>query len=400
MNRKAKALMRSCVADSHLHYMNSISAYICLQNLDTAYNRTGTGSKIHSFNKLISLKMREKDDLRKHIGNTTNAIRDYEIASTDLELDEKKMHLLNSLPESFSNIITDLESDTQATTFEYIISRLLDAEVKMKNQWGNGKAIMENNSHSALFNASKYRRKCYNCNGFGHIAKDCRYSKTDKNQNRFQSYAGSSSGLRDNNFEPNYQSNFTGRGFSSGRGRGRGSTGGRGRGRNSMNSGSAYSSERKEDNNDNGPPHSFSAFVTSTDLKGGEKDWILDSGCTDHMSQNEKRLMDNRETTPWPVNSSKKGKQMTVSGKSSMHIPVANEENQKIMMSDVLHVPDVGKNLMSIRKFDRAGYKVVFYENCGKVYAGDKLILEAPVGEDELYHFQAKSRSFLNEIKI
>jgi hypothetical protein len=41
---------------------------------------------------------------------------------------------------------------------------------------------------------------------------------------------------------------------------------------------------------------------------------------------------------------------------------------------------------MSVRIFDKAGYKVIFYNNCGKVYDGDQLILEAPVGSDELYH--------------
>jgi hypothetical protein len=225
------------------------------------------------------MKMNDRQDLQTHAGDFANAIMEYESVSQPMDFEDKKMHLLNSLPPSYAVIITDLESDVNVNNWEYVMSRLLDTEASMKM---TGKTKSETNAQMGASNASRDKRhiECYNRGKKGHYQKD---SWQKKKENDFG----------ENSRRNGYQGNFRERGRGRGRGKGRDNGGGKG---------SAYNANTEDQH---GPPHVLSAFTVNANKRIEEKsDWILDSGCTDHMVNDNVKLTNYKKTENWPVNSS------------------------------------------------------------------------------------------------
>ena len=81
-----------------------------------------------------------------------------------------------------------------------------------------------------------------------------------------------------------------------------------------------------------------------------------------------------------------------------------NDSNVKITLSNVLLVPSMGFNILSVKKLCSNGYKVIFYENMCKVEnkCGDTLFMAHK--KDGLYQIVIKMTNnagcILNQIKI
>jgi hypothetical protein len=95
-------------------------------------------------------------------------------------------------------------------------------------------------------------------------------------------------------------------------------------------------------------------MIVKLDEDGHEiDDWILNSGCNEHMVQDHRTLMDYRKTSSWSVNSSRKGVKITVEGIGKINLPVESVHIEFLPLNNVLHVPDIGKNLLSVRQLEK-----------------------------------------------
>lgn len=98
------------------------------------------------------------------------------------------------------------------------------------------------------------------------------------------------------------------------------------------------------------------ALICST----SEKRWCLDSGCTTHMVKNTdnfKWIDENVSETLNLANSSS----TKISAKGAVELVTRMNNNDKtINLSEVLHVPDLRTNLLSVGKIVDKGYRVTF----------------------------------------
>lgn len=98
--------------------------------------------------------------------------------------------------------------------------------------------------------------------------------------------------------------------------------------------------------------YAFSAFVAQHKKSA----WVIDSGASSHMTPYEEFTLNKQNSSVRNI-STANSSDMPVKSVGDMKIKVQNKE---LSMSEVLHVPQLSANLMSVYKIARAGHKVTF----------------------------------------
>lgn len=91
--------------------------------------------------------------------------------------------------------------------------------------------------------------------------------------------------------------------------------------------------------------------------KGGTEDWILDSGATNHMTNNRTWLRDYKACDRRVEVMCANGERVYGIGRG-----LVVSEKPSVTVSDALYVPELSSNLLSVSKITERGYAVVFRE--------------------------------------
>lgn len=113
------------------------------------------------------------------------------------------------------------------------------------------------------------------------------------------------------------------------------------------------------------------AVEDSTDC--GEKDWVLDSGCSFHVCGDKEEFWSYEAVdggTVWMAN----GSRSCVVGKGIVRFRLPNGKH--VRLTDVRHVPTVRKNLISLGVLDEKGYSFSARDGVLHVREGERDILE------------------------
>ena len=188
----------------------------------------------------------------------------------------------------------------------------------------------------------KFKGKCYNCGNMGHRSKDCRKPKNFKKQ-KAQAHVAEVDDITLDVSDMN-----------------------------------------------------LSAVISECNLVGNPKEWWVDTGATRHVCANRwmfstYSLVDNAE--PLYMGNSATAK---VEGRGSIKLKMTS--GKELTLKDVLHVPDIRKNLVSGSLLSKNGFKLVFVSDkfvltkndmfVGKGYLSDGLfklnvLTVAPKSGDE-----------------
>jgi histone deacetylase 1/2 len=122
-----------------------------------------------------------------------------------------------------------------------------------------------------------------------------------------------------------------------------------------------------------------------------EASWYPDSGASHHLTYNPQNLMMRN-----PYNGNERvmmgnGQGLLISSLGQSSFYSHNSPNVKLTLKDLLHVPTISKNLLSVSKFAQDN-NVIFefhpYKCFVKSQASRQILLEGHVGVDGLYKFQ------------
>lgn len=114
-----------------------------------------------------------------------------------------------------------------------------------------------------------------------------------------------------------------------------------------------------------------SEALPSTDIHL-EDEWIMDTGCSYHMTHKREWFDDLDEEAGGSV---RMGNRTYAQVKGVGTIKVKNEEGLTVVLSNVRYIPDMDRNLLSLGTFEKAGYGFESRNGVLSIKAGDKSIL-------------------------
>lgn len=291
--------------------------------------------------KLHGLTLKDGESVQDHIKQMIETFDALSIIGDPIDEDDRVVYLLASLPESFNMIVTALEASVDVPKMETVTERLLHEERKMKQRDADA-----NGDAKAMTSKQKFKGKgpkCHHCGKFGHIKRNCRNLLRSEQNDEKQSQKGSKQ--KSNKAEV----------------------------------------KRKNDNECVGLVVSQALSV-----KSGEKmnSWIVDSGATCHMCNNRKMFIEFESSQPIQEVTLGDGYSVEATGSGSvmLNMILADDKIQKCKLSNVLYVPRLSYNLLSVSMATQSGKTVKFSANeCSLMDANGKPIAIAKK-VDSLYY--------------
>ena len=324
---------------------------VCWERLKQHFDRRTLSSKLFLKKKFFRAKMEAGESLNVHLRKMKELTDQLAAIDSKITDEDQVVTLLGSLPERFNTIVTALEAraDAESLTLEAVHQALINQELKhneangAKRDGDKGTALAAGkfppkmgkrpHAHERPQAHGKFRGKCFGCQKFaGHVKKDCPVLK-----------AGHSS------------------------------------------SGDNVGAVAPEE--DAQAADHYMLGVPTDSAKFGN--WILDSGASRHMTNNREHMVDFIELRERQTVRVGDGKVLEATGIG--RVRGKTSRGCEVTLNDVLFVPDLAFNLMSVSSLVSKGCKVTFNGNCARVVVNGRCIGEAVRESDKLYHFDLET---------
>ena len=369
-DKSAQYFIIGAVSDKQLEYISDLdSAYKMMKKFDSLYQKTSSSLQMVRRTRLDNLKLRSYENVTSFFDDFEKAVNELKNAGAKMDEEEKLRYLLKALPSEFSYIadLIDVISDDQRNC-EYVKSKVL---VKCMEK-ENNKSESRQSSNAFAVNM---QGKCFKCGESGHKFKDCRKGQNHQSRGRGaprgRSTFPGSGGTGYNNYAAHqqrggYYSRSLQRGGYHNRGQQRG-----GFSRGNYNNTAAPASQQGQ----RGIGDIFLAYNECEKVKVECNnnsvrdnfemiDWILDSGCTDHIINTDK-YFDEFSNLDIPKNvrlGDGKIIKATKVGTINSAFQAYNNYNN-VTIKEVYYVKEMRQNLLSYGRIT---------ENCRIFSEGDK----------------------------
>ena len=332
--KKAMSVIGLSLVDSQLAHIKSCKgpaeAWKALCNI---HETKSLSNILFVRRKFFTIKMQEGDDLMAHINHVKELADQLTSFEVPVREEDIVMTLLESLPPSFENLIIALETlRLEDLTMAFVTARMMHEVTKRKEKENHGEdaALFSRQNKGGSSSSRGETRLCYNCGKPGHLARNCSKPKKWERDNANQA--------------------------------------------------------KEKENANHAKEEDDYAFATQDGphFKSMCK-WILDSGATKHMTPHRMAFHTYEVISPRNVHL---GDDSVVNaiGIGSILVEVLVRGREKMMtIKDVLHVPKLQANLLSVSKLVSSGLKVQFnVHGCTLRAPNDNVLAVAP-REDNLY---------------
>lgn len=332
---KAMNYIYSAISNRQLEFVcEKTTAYDIIKKFDSLYLKESTALQIMCRNKLERLRLKNYSDTATFFSDFEKCVNELKNAGASVSEKEKLNYMLNSLPESYSyigDLIDTLKEEDQ--TAEYVKSKIQLAEMKNQKDENFGRK-----SNAFIVNKHRKDRACYGCGETTHILRDCKNGgqvvRTSSRGTWYSTQGRQGVGRR---------GNYRGRG-------------GNHRGQAAATAHQASQQQKYEEKERN------SAWITEvahhavnntqiSNVGYNEIEWILDSGCTDHIINDEK-YFENSKILEEPVNvylGDNRVVKATKIGNVVSYFDAFGKKNL-VDMRNVFYVKDMKSNLISYSK--------------------------------------------------
>ena len=155
------------------------------KKLADQFQKKTCANKLALRRRLYSLKLKEGDSVNNHIKLMTKTFEKLSVIGDSLNEEDRVVHLLTSLPESYDMLETALEASQEVPKWALVTERLLYEENKMKEKQTGG---AESKVMTSKHHINKKGPKCFHCSKFGHLKRNCRLLEEDSKESIKRDY--------------------------------------------------------------------------------------------------------------------------------------------------------------------------------------------------------------------
>ena len=317
---------------------------IVWQKLADQFQKKTWANKLELRRKLYSLRLRDGDSVQDHIKTMTEVFDSLSVVGDPVSEEDRVVYLLASLPDSFSMLVTALETNAEVPKMELVTERLLHEERKVK---GRGDDASSEKAMTAK-QAFKKGPKCHHCGKYGHIRRNCRKFAQEKK-------SGSNEGDRTRSVK--HQANTAG-----------------------TRQGDSSSSD--SENVGLVARHALSAST------GRHDSWIVDSGATCHMCNDRKLFVELRNLDKPLEVTLGDGYDLHAIGRGVvvLETKLPSGRTKKCKLHDVLYVPKLSYNLLSVSRTSDAGKTARFGETSCQILDANRKLVAVATRVGDIYY--------------
>lgn len=349
-NAKAMSAIANMVNDSQVKYIsNAATAKAVWEALQLKHQHVSLGSRIRIMKNLFRTVLKDGDSMRKHLDKLRDWFEELNTIGAPLEESVKMGIMFASANRKFDNVITAMEAWTaDRLTVQEIENKLIEEDEKMNGDSSDqdeGKALK-----SVIVRPKKFSRgssggqptdgeflwKCHFCRKPGHKRTDCPDLRRMLNNSNSVKRGNKESALKASKW-----------------------------------------------------------YKTSFENKSGSlSDWCVDSGATVHMCANEELFTSINRSFSSEV-SIANGEMIKVCGIGAVTLNVRDgKQTIKVTLEDVLWLPDLDGNLVSVKKLVERGHTVEFSGNSCFLKSEDSDVWEIARWQGKFYNLLEAKRCY------
>ena len=344
--RKDKALAMIVLAvEPRLLYIlgDPVDPTVVWDKLASTFQKKTWANKLRLRKRLYSMQLKTSNGLQEHLKKFAELFSEMAVVGDVVDDEDQVICLLASLPDEYSTLVTALEASEKVPTWDVVTERLIHEENKFIEKGSESSSAFLTKSHSNQ-DSRKFKKsvKCYNCGKLGHIKKNCRAGKNKESKDNVHYVESRDTSSREN-------LTFV-----------------------------------------------ASAFSCITD----KNQWIIDSGASQHMCNNRSHYVSYELLSEPSLVVIGDGKTIEAKGVGSVSLKLSlpNGKYNDCLVNNVLYVPNLSCNLLSVGKLGEKGKVVSFGERTCEIRDSNDELLALGNKTGKLYYLSLQLNSKLDHV--
>ncbi len=313
-NRRALILLGANVEASQLSYIKPHAlAKAAWDELCSIYERVAAVNKLYLRDQLRKACMHEGESMQVYINRVRDIAMQLDAVGASVDEAELVLVLLEGLPKSYTTFVTALEAGSSDLVLNEVMSKLLHEELRRHPagvKAGESAYLGRGQVQQPKRFPTRPKPTCYHCGKVGHIKRECRTLKRQQHQQQ-------------------------------------------------QNQGFVQQLQGRQ----NASVGSTSDFVFTATPQHVKNSWFIDSGASMHMCNNKASFSTITTIEPKSIFM---GDGTPLAAVGVGNVPLTVMVNGKLLqgkIEDVLYVPKLAANLLSVRQLMQKGCRVDFSNN-------------------------------------